>query len=217
MRHIVLVESPNKREKILRSLEKEFPKDSWVVLATYGHIKYLPKTEYGLKFTGSNFYSDFKEMESWGKTKKEISEMLKSSRYETDIYIATDGDREGEVIAFQIVESLGLESMKIQYHRVIFNALSHQAIVDAFKNPVKFNRHFYYAGIVRRVIDRDIGYLISSFMYDDFRERYGEEIASGIGRVSAPSLSILAKKHFQRESFIEAKYRKIVVEYLYNG
>lgn len=99
MRHIVFVESPNKQKKIEQVLKKRFPNEEWNVFATTGHIKHLPSNQYSLKFTDDDYYANFLELDAWKQTKALIEKFIIASNEQTDFYVATDSDREGEVIA----------------------------------------------------------------------------------------------------------------------
>ena len=213
MKHLVFVESPNKKNKLQHILDSELNEDTWLIIPTFGHIKNLPSSKYSLAFSSKKYFADFKESDSWKKQKKSISELIKNE--DVDFYIASDLDREGEVIAFDIVESLGIEMSRAK--RVVFSSMKREIIVEAFKFPVPFNKNFRDAGVARRVIDRDVGYLLSSFMREDFVRRYGEkESALGIGRTSAPSLNLLALKYYNLIMFSPEKFFKIILNFSHN-
>jgi len=217
MTHIVFVESPNKKNKLNNIFEKYFSKDRWIVFPTFGHIKNLPTTKYSLSFSGNKYYADFHENENWKALKKNINKIIEEEGISNiDFYIASDLDREGEVIAHDILESLNIDFSKAK--RVVFNSMKKETLIDAFTNPVPFNMNFKDAGIARRVIDRDVGYLLSTFMREDFIKRFGDaDMASGIGRTSAPSLNLLALKYYNLIMFSPEKYYKIILNFSHNG
>lgn len=215
MHYVVLVESPNKRQKIEAILNKKFQDDTWEVMATIGHIKYLPKTSYSLRFSAKDFFADFKTKEEWNKTKKYIEKKIFDNKKNITVVVATDSDREGEVIAFQVIESLDIDPSFYRYSRVVFNSMNENEIVEAFLNPIPFNRKFYEAGIARRIIDRDVGYLLSDFIRSDFKNRYSDLEVNGVGRVSIPALYIIAKRYYQERVFVQTQTRKIYINYRY--
>src|SRR6476660_5773514 len=121
---LVVVESPAKAKTINKYLGRDY-----TVIASMGHIRDLPKSKLGV-----DVENDFTEQyESLASRKKIIKELKDAAKDVTDIYVATDPDREGEAIGWHLAQELGGKKRKI--HRLMFNEITKKAIQDAIKNP----------------------------------------------------------------------------------
>src|SRR5580693_8214113 len=147
---LVVVESPAKAKTINKYLGRDFK-----VVASMGHIRDLPKSKLGVDVD-----NDFTETyESLVSRKKVIKELKDAAKDATDIYVATDPDREGEAIGWHIAQELGGKKRKI--HRLMFNEITKKAIQEAFKHPKVIDQKMVDAQRARRVLDRLVGYKIS--------------------------------------------------------
>src|SRR5262249_35737068 len=144
---LVVVESPAKAKTINKYLGRDFK-----VVASMGHIRDLPKSKLGVAID-----DDFtEEYESIPSRKKVIKELKDAARDATDIYVATDPDREGEAIGWHLAQELGGKRRKI--HRLMFNEITKKAIQDAIKNPKHIDENMVDAQRARRVLDRLVGH-----------------------------------------------------------
>src|SRR5947209_7118176 len=155
---LVIVESPSKAKTIQKYLGREY-----IVKASVGHIKDLPKSKLGVD-PKKGFEPDYQLIPA--KTKI-VEELKKAAEKVPTLYLATDPDREGEAIAWHINEELKARGKKV--HRVLFNAVTKQAVLEAMNNPQKLNTDMYHAQQARRVLDRLVGYKISPLLWDKVR------------------------------------------------
>jgi len=207
MKNLLIVESPHKAETISQWLNKS----DWKVVATKGHIKNLPKSDYGIS-------SDFQTKWEIIPSKKSLIASLKTDiQNSAKIYIATDDDREGTRIAYDIVEHFKVK----EYYRIIFHEITKGAIADALKNAVYIDEDQVNAQKARRMIDRILGYPVSNAIrwWAKKESLFPEETIKkmGIGRVSAASLAIIVRNEMKIATFIPEKYKKLYIDYFYDG
>src|SRR3989338_4163164 len=141
-KNLVIVESPAKAKTISKFLEKNF-----VVESCMGHIIDLPKKELGVQVE-DNFKADYVVIP--GK-KKLLTELKKKTKDKDKIYFATDPDRDGEAIGWNLKEKLGIKDGK--YLRVVFHEITKRAILEAFSNPLNFDIRKIQAQQARRILD----------------------------------------------------------------
>src|SRR5207249_2223885 len=140
------VESPATAKAIKKYLGRDFK-----VVASMGHIRDLPKSKLGV-----DVENDFAEQyESIVSRKKVIKELKDAAKDASDIYVATDPDREGEAIGWHLAQELGGKKRKI--HRLMFNEITKKAILEAFKHPKDIDEKMVDAQRARRVLDRLVG------------------------------------------------------------
>ena len=121
---LVVVESPAKAKTINKYLGREYK-----VLASMGHVRDLPKSKLGVD-VDEGFAPVYEPIAA---RKKVIAELKSAAKDATDIYIATDPDREGEAIGWHLAEELGTKKKKI--HRLMFNEITKKAVQEAMKHP----------------------------------------------------------------------------------
>ena len=136
---LVVVESPAKAKTINKYLGRDYK-----VVASMGHIRDLPKSKLGVDI--ENDFSE--EYESIASRKKVIKELKDAAKEASDIYVATDPDREGEAIGWHLAHELGGKKRKI--HRLMFNEISKKAIQEALKNPGVIDQKMVAAQRARR-------------------------------------------------------------------
>lgn len=142
---LVIVESPGKCKKIQAILG-----DGWNVQASVGHIRDLPRKELGVDLDSLKPHYE--------ETKKDVIRSLKSkAKAATEVWLATDLDREGEAIAWHLQKVLGLTKPK----RIVFNEITQDAVRNAVAQPREIDVNRVAAQESRRVIDRLVGYLVS--------------------------------------------------------
>ncbi len=198
---LVIVESPAKAKTITHYLGKGHK-----VLASYGHVRDLvPKS--GAVKPEHDFAMDYQLLDQAGKPMTAIRQALKQA---DTLLLATDPDREGEAIAWHLVEQLKEEkrtdSLTIQ--RVAFNQITKQAIKDAVANPRELNEHLIHAQQARRALDYLVGFHLSPLLWKKIRR------GLSAGRVQSPALRLIVEREEEIKAFkpkeywtIEAKLR----------
>src|SRR5436309_4818969 len=186
---LVVVESPAKAKTINKYLGRDFK-----VVASMGHIRDLPKSKLGVAVD-----DDFaEEYESIPSRKKVIKELKDAAKDATDIYVATDPDREGEAIGWHLAQELGGKKRKI--HRLMFNEITKKAIQDAIKHPKNIDVKMVDAQRARRVLDRLVGYKISPLLWDKVRR------GLSAGRVQSVALKLVCDRERAIEAFVPEEY-----------
>ena len=192
MKNLVLVESPSKAHTINKYLGEDF-----IVKATVGHIKNLPKNTLGVDIK-NDFEPKYEIIKGKEKTIEEIKKIAKN--VET-VYLAADPDREGEAIAWNIKEIIDtIKGKKPDVKRVLFNEITKDAIKNAIKNPTSLNEPMYESQKARRILDRLVGYNLSPFLWEKVRR------GLSAGRVQSVALYLIAErekeiKGFKKEEF----------------
>jgi DNA topoisomerase-1 len=180
---LIIVESPSKAKTIQKYLGRSFK-----VRASVGHIKDLPKSKLGVD-VDKNFKPEYQVINGKDKVIDEIKELANHAK---TIYLATDPDREGEAIAWHIAQEIPKKGKKV--HRVLFNAVTKNAILEAMKTPVKLDEKKFNSQQARRILDRLVGYKISPILW--------EKVQRGLsaGRVQ----SVAVRAVVEREAAIKA-------------
>lgn len=208
---LIIVESPNKVKTIRKILDKHFP-NQFTVKATKGHILNLPYKEVGIDFSLKDKTLDIKWVVEKGK-QWTIDDIKKVSKDAQITYVATDDDREGEKIAYDVVKKCNIKN----YKRVVFLEITEKEILKKLFDGREINKNIVNAAIARRAIDRLIGYPISTIIREDFYAR-GENVKPrGVGRVISPSLHILIDLEKQIESFVVEEHQRIKISYVKDG
>src|SRR6266540_1929652 len=160
--NLVIVESPAKAKTIERYLGPGYK-----VLASYGHVRDLPE-KLGRDELGVDVEHDFAPIyEVVPDRKRQVSEIMRAAKAADAVYLATDLDREGEAIAWHVVEAAHLPDEKTR--RVTFSEITEPAIREAFANPRSIDHHLVDAQQARRVVDRLVGYSLSPLLWRKIR------------------------------------------------
>jgi DNA topoisomerase-1 len=186
---LVIVESPAKAKTINRYLGPSFD-----VKASMGHIRDLPSKGLNVDVE-NNFEPTYDIMPG----KKRIVVQLKAAAKKCDkLYLATDLDREGEAIAWHLAQILGVPENRI--YRVIFNAITHSAIEQAFAQPGRIDMDKVMAQQARRILDRIVGYEISPLLW--------KKVTRGLsaGRVQSVAVKIIVQRGREIRSFKAEEY-----------
>lgn len=186
---LVIVESPAKARTITKFLGKDF-----VVKASVGHIKDLPKNKLGVDIA-KGFRPQYVVIK--GK-KKVIEELKRISRDTKEIYLAPDPDREGEAIAWHIAEELGNGGKRI--YRAIIHEITPQAVIGALKNPRELQESLYRAQQARRILDRLVGYKISPLLWQNVKR------GLSAGRVQSVALRFICVREQEIRDFVPREY-----------
>lgn len=189
---LVVVESPAKAKTINRYLGRDYK-----VVASMGHIRDLPKSTLGVDID-NGFVERYESLES---RKKVIKELRDAAKDATDIYIATDPDREGEAIGWHLKEEL--ETKKRKIYRLTFNEITKKAVEDALKHPRSIDFKMVAAQRARRVLDRLVGYKISPLLWDKVRR------GLSAGRVQSVALKLVCDREREIGKFVPEEYWNI--------
>ena len=186
---LVIVESPAKAKTINKYLGREY-----TVLASMGHVRDLPKSKLGVD-VDEGFAPVYELLAT---RKKVIAELKSAAKDATDIYIATDPDREGEAIGWHLAEELGTKKKKI--HRLMFNEITKKAVQEAMKHPGSIDMKMVDAQQARRVLDRLVGYKISPILWDKVRR------GLSAGRVQSVALKLICDREQAIARFVPDEY-----------
>ncbi|MCX8076958.1 MAG: DNA topoisomerase, partial [Aquificaceae bacterium] len=186
---LFIVESPTKAKTISKYLGK-----GWIVKATLGHIKDLPKDSLGVD------EETLKPTFVWIKGKKKVFEQIvKVAEKCQGIFVGTDPDREGEAIAYFVYKEL--EKLKKPISRVIFYEITKESIKEAVENPTEININLVRAQFARRVLDRLIGYKLSPYLWRALRKQN-----LSVGRVQSPALRLIVEREREIQAFRKKEY-----------
>ena len=190
---LVIVESPAKAKTINRYLGSDF-----VVEASVGHIKDLPKSKLGVDVE-KGFEPEYKTIRGKSETIKKLKDLSEKAQ---EVYIATDPDREGEAIAEHIAQELKQNSDKV--FRVLFTEITQSGISRAMENPLKIDSHLVYAQQARRVMDRLVGYKVSPLIW--------KTVYPGLsaGRVQSVALRLVCERENGIKDFSPIEYWSIL-------
>ncbi|MFC2135733.1 type I DNA topoisomerase [Bacteroidota bacterium] len=197
-KNLVLVESPSKAKTINKYLGR-----SYIVEATIGHIKNLPKTKLGVEID-DGFQPKLLNIRGKGDLIKKIKSLANKS---DKIFIATDPDREGEAIAQDVYEVVG-DKAKDKIERVLFNEITKKAVKKAMESPIKIDHNLVLSQRARRVMDRIIGYKISPFLWLALIESTDSSLSAG--RVQSVALRLVCEREEEIDSFIKTEYWSII-------
>jgi len=194
-KNLVIVESPAKARTLGRILGKRYS-----LKASMGHIRDLPRSQLGVDVKKS-FAPKYVVPKGKSKVVKELKEAAKTA---ATIYLATDPDREGEAIAWHLVEVT--RSNQTPYYRVVFHEITDEAIARAFKHPRSIDMQLVNAQQARRIMDRLVGYKISPLLWRKVRR------GLSAGRVQSVALRIIVDREREIEKFIPEEYWTIEAE-----
>jgi len=188
-KNLVIVESPAKAKTINKYLGRDYK-----VIASMGHVRDLPKSKLGVD-VDEGFAPVYEPLVS---RKKVLTELRAAAKDATDIYLATDPDREGEAIGWHLAEELGTKKKKI--HRLMFNEITKKAVQEAMKHPGTIDLKMVDAQQARRVLDRLVGYKISPILWDKVRR------GLSAGRVQSVALKLLCDREKEIGKFVPEEY-----------
>ena len=199
-KQLVIVESPAKAQTLNKYLGPDY-----VVMASVGHVRDLPdRNPKGVKdpVPGVDIQNGFKPSYDIIRGKESTVNALKrASKKAAGIWLATDLDREGEAIAWHLVEALQIQTQDAR--RVVFNAITKSEIEKAFRNPRKIDMAKVNAQQARRVLDRIVGYQVSPLLW--------RKVAGGLsaGRVQSVAVRLVVERERDIEAFVPEEYWKV--------
>ncbi|MCD4780496.1 MAG: type I DNA topoisomerase [Candidatus Omnitrophica bacterium] len=191
---VVIVESPTKVKTINKMLGGKYK-----VLSSMGHLVDLPKSTLGV-----DLEHEFEPKLIVVRSKQKILTKLKKDTLKSKkIFFATDPDREGEAIGWNLKEHIGKDK---EIYRVTFQEITKDAVRKAFENPREFDIQRINAQITRRILDRIVGYKISPLLW----RKVGSRLSAG--RVQSVALHIIVDRERQIQAFIPKEYWQIAVD-----
>ncbi len=191
---LVIVESPAKVKTINKILGSKFK-----VTSSMGHLIDLPKSTLGVD-VDHDFEAKFIAVRAKQKT---LTKLKKEAKDVDEIYIATDPDREGEAIGWNLVEHIAKDK---KVYRVVFHEITKEAVKKAFANPREFDHKKVDAQNARRVLDRIVGYQISPVLW----KKVGSRLSAG--RVQSVALRLIVEREEAIKKFIPQEYWQIAVD-----
>lgn len=197
MKYLVVVESPAKAKTIKTFLGKDYE-----VIASYGHLRDLPKSSFGIKVEDKNFIPEYRVPKDSSKIVKQIKDLAKKAE---TIYLATDEDREGEAIAYHIACAIKKDPESLP--RIVFHEITKSAIQNAIENPRTLDMDKVNAQQARRLLDRIVGYSLSPLL--------ASKIQKGLsaGRVQSSALKIIIDREKEITSFKPIEYWLITANF----
>ncbi len=196
-KNLVIVESPAKKKIIQGFLGKDF-----VVESSIGHIRDLPKKG-GMSIDISNGFIPTYEV---SKDKEKVVKQLKNvAKQAKTIWLATDEDREGEAIAWHLIEALKLDANKTK--RIVFHEITKKAILHAVDNPRLLDKNLVNAQQARRVLDRLVGFELSPVLW--------KKVQRGLsaGRVQSVAVRLIVERENEIQNFTSKSSYKIVTQF----
>ena len=197
---VVVVESPAKAKTINKYLG-----DDYKVIASYGHVRDLPAKD-GSVQPDSDFAMSW---EVDGKSEKHMKAIVQAMRGADGLFLATDPDREGEAISWHVQEVLkARRALKdVDVKRVVFNEVTRNAVVDAFRRPREIDRELVEAYLARRALDYLVGFTLSPVLW---RKLPGSRSA---GRVQSVALRLICEREAEIEAFKPREYWTVEVTF----
>jgi len=202
MKKLLIVESPAKIKTIAKFLGKEFR-----IMSTMGHVKDLPTKRIGVSVDGK-IDIEYVPIENKDKI---IADICKEARTADAIYLAPDPDREGEIIAWHISESIKDTSKKKKnIYRITFNEITKTAVLNALEQLSEIDMERVAAQQARRVLDRWVGYEVSPILW--------KKITSGLsaGRVQSVTLRMICEREQDIRDFKPEEYWSIEGDFAHN-
>src|SRR6201994_4446264 len=190
---VVVVESPAKAKTINKYLGSDYK-----VVASYGHVRDLPAKD-GSVLPDADFAMSW---EVDGKSEKHLKTILEAARGADRLFLATDPDREGEAISWHVREVLrsrrALKDLDVK--RVVFNEVTKNAVLEAFRRPREINRELVEAYLARRALDYLVGFTLSPVLW---RKLPGSRSA---GRVQSVALRLICEREDEIQVFKPEEY-----------
>jgi DNA topoisomerase I len=190
---LLIVESPSKAKTLKKYLGRGFE-----IVASYGHVRDLEAKE-GAVDPGDDFHMRYALVE---KNKKHVDAIVKAVAKATNIYLATDPDREGEAIAWHLAEILKdkklLKNKKL--NRVVFYEITESAVKDAVAHPRGISMPLVNAQQARRALDHLVGFNLSPLLW----KKIGPSLSAG--RVQSPALRLIVEREQEIEKFKSREY-----------
>ena len=195
--NLVIVESPTKAKTINKYLGKDYK-----VVSSFGHIRDLPSRNGSVR-PDENFAMDY---EINDKATRHVKEIISAVKSVDKIYLASDPDREGEAIAWHIVEVLkGKKALKenVEVKRIVFHEITKKSVIEAIEHPRDIDMDLVNAQQARRALDYLVGFTLSPVLW---RKLPGSKSA---GRVQSVALRLICDREDEIDRFISQDYWKV--------
>jgi DNA topoisomerase-1 len=201
MKNLVIVESPAKAKTIEKFLGADF-----TVVSCKGHIRDLADGNDAI-----DIKNGFKPKYEISPDKIQLVTQLKGmvKKAET-VWLATDEDREGEAISWHLFEVLNLQKMDTK--RIVFNEITKPAIQKAVQNPRTIDNHLVDAQQARRVLDRIVGYSLSSTLWQNIRQAQRNRLSGG--RVQSVAVRLVVEREREINAFNSQSDFKISADFI---
>lgn len=199
-KRLLIVESPAKIKTILKFLGNDY-----VLMATFGHVKDLPPKKIGVTMTDESITLEYVPIENKDKV---IAEICKTASKCSEVFLAPDPDREGEMIAWNIGQEIAkVIKDKNAIHRISFNEITKSAVLQAIENPGEIDMQKVAAQQARRVLDRWVGYEVSPILW--------RKVAKGLsaGRVQSVALRLISDREAEIRNFKPEEYWSITGDF----
>ncbi len=197
---LVIVESPAKAKTVNRFLGK-----GYTVKASVGHVRDLLRSKLSVDVD-----NDFTPRYRVPNEKRDVvKELTKLAQKAEEVYLATDPDREGEAIAWHLIEATDIENERA--NRVVFHEITKDAVEHAFSNPREIDMDLVDAQQARRILDRLVGYGISPILWKKVRSRLSA------GRVQSVALRLIVEREREIDAFDPEEYWSIEADLLPEG
>jgi len=195
---LVIVESPAKARTVGRFLGKKY-----TVRASVGHVRDLPANRMGV-----DVEDDFRPHYVIPAKRQDVVRELRAKvKDSSQVYLATDPDREGEAISWHLVQALGSAIGARPVHRVEFHEITQDAIEHAFAHPRKIDMDRVEAQQARRILDRIVGYTLSPLLRDKMGRR-----GLSAGRVQSVAVRLVVEREREIAAFVPVEYWSIEAE-----
>jgi len=194
----LIVESPAKAKTIEKILGDDFE-----VKSCYGHIRDLEKDEMGIDVK-NNFKPRYIVPQEKEKVVKELKSLAKKS---SEVWLATDEDREGEAISWHLCEVLGLDPKLTK--RIVFHEITKPAIQQAVKNPRTVDMNLVNAQQARRILDRIVGFELSPVLW----RKMSMKNNLSAGRVQSVAVRLIAEREREINAFIAISTFKVDADF----
>lgn len=193
--NLVIVESPAKARTVERILGRGYR-----VRASVGHVRDLLRSQLSV-----DIEHDFEPKYRVPNEKKQVVKEIKTeAATAAQVFLATDPDREGEAIAWHLMEAAGIDAQRT--HRVVFHEITQDAVRDAFNQPRAVDMDMVNAQQTRRILDRLVGYKISPLLWDRVRSR------TSAGRVQSVAVRLIVEREREIQAFVSEEYWSIAAE-----
>jgi DNA topoisomerase-1 len=193
--NLIIVESPTKAKTISKFLDKNYRVES-----SFGHIRDLPEKKMGI-----NLDNDFQpEYVIPAKAKKTVAGLKAAAKKSSEVILASDEDREGEAIAWHLVEALNLDLASAK--RIVFHEITKEAILKALETPRTIDNNLVDAQQARRILDRLVGYELSPFLW--------KKVAKGLsaGRVQSVATRLIVEREREIQAFTSEEYWSLTAD-----
>ena len=196
-KNLVIVESPAKAKTIEKFLGKEFS-----VMSSFGHIRDLKEKEFSV-----DIEHNFQPIYVVPSDKKKLVGELKKAAAEAEIvWLASDEDREGEAIAWHLLEALSIPEDKTK--RIVFHEITQSAILHAIEHPRTIDRNLVDAQQARRVLDRVVGFKLSPILWKKIKP------SLSAGRVQSVAVRLIVEREREIQRFVAESSYKVTALFL---